>query len=519
MTMYPSGITSLGGGGKSILNPYSGIPMTADKDAALVEARKIIEEQNAELKRIAEGALTTSTVGYISHEFVYIGSGGNYTRTLRPKNIKINEGDLVLTHPLTGQIVAACEPLPITGTISIIKQIINMDFCEVDDSGQGSRIRSGKFSGYLEKGDRVILDQSRTIVIHNLGRKQDAFKPESVPNVRWSDIGGLEDAKQQMIEAIEGPHRNREIYKYYNKRSSRGVLLYGPPGCGKTMLGKAAAKSLADIYESDGATTGFMYIKGPEILNKYVGVSEGAVRTLFTQARLHKKEHGYPAIIFIDEADAILGHRGGDGIKAVSSFLVPMFLTEMDGLEESSAMTILATNRPGLLDPAIVRDGRIDRKIKITRPTVESASDIIRLNLKDTPLNNASIEMLAQETAAQVYSERRRLYRIETEEEKQYMLLKDTVNGAMLAGIVDYATSLAIRRDIANNIKKGGITMEDMMEAVDRIDLQARDLNHDEELDEFCESFGGREGVTIKRVKAKPKPFVEQVSDAEAEAA
>jgi proteasome-associated ATPase len=239
------------------------------------------------------------------------------------------------------------------------------------------------------------------------------------------------------------------------------------------MLGKAAANALATIYGKKGSRTGFLYVKGPEILNQYVGQTEQTIRDMFEDARRHKEENGYPAIIFLDEADAILAARGTRNV-GIGNTIVPMFLSEMDGLEESGAIVIIATNRPDVLDPAIVRDGRIDRKVTVTRPCVKSAEDIFRLNLNRVPVNEESAKVdIAKSVAALIYSDDCLV--------KTGLYLRDIVNGAMLANCINIAVSFAIQRDLgAGKVKKGsGICMDDITTAVDRILRQSRTVIHD----------------------------------------
>ncbi|MHC5536712.1 ATP-binding protein [Singulisphaera rosea] len=328
----------------------------------------------------------------------------------------------------------------------------------------------------LKQGDEVLLHPKTFQIVERLGKpplEVSRFAPDKIPNVKWKDIGGLTEAKADLIEAIELPHKNKALFDFYGKKQIKGVLLSGPPGCGKTMLGKASANSLATIYGKENARTGFLYVKGPEILNQYVGQTEQTIRDMFDDARRHKEEHGYPAIIFLDEADAILAARGTRNV-GIGNTIVPMFLTEMDGLEESSAIVIIATNRPDVLDPAIVRDGRIDRKVTVTRPCVKSAEEIIRLNLNRVPLQKGlSVGETAQEIASLVYSDRFVV--------KRDTYLRDIVNGAMLANCISIAVSYAIQRDLgAGKTKTGsGIVMDDVHAAVDRILRQSRTVVHE----------------------------------------
>lgn len=340
----------------------------------------------------------------------------------------------------------------------------------------------------LERGHVVLLHPKSMQVVENLGfppLEASEFCPTVIPNTRWDDIGGLEDAKRDMIEVIEMPHKQKDLVKFYNKKPVKGILLTGQPGCGKTMLGKAAARAIADIYKvttvgKDLPNSGFMYVKGPEILNSYVGATEETIRELFIDASRHFQVHGYPAIIFIDEADAILAARGGFGFS-MSNTIVPSFLTEMDGLEESSAIIILATNRPEALDPAIVREGRIDRKIHVSRPDRINSTIIAAMNLSKYPIAKGyELDNLAEGLVYGLFADDKYL-----QHGDEPVLLSDIINGAMLATCVDLAVSAAIHRDINTTPtakKKSnagtGICPEDILDAVEKIFQQNKLVNH-----------------------------------------
>lgn len=201
------------------------------------------------------------------------------------------------------------------------------------------------------------MDPSGLVVVRDLGKDTQRFSLNQPSTVTWDDIGGLVDAKQQMLEAVELPWKHPDLYAHYGKKPLRGVLLYGPPGCGKTMLGAAAASSLARTHGKDQIESGYLYVKGPEILDPFVGVTEATIRELFERGRAHEKAHGYPATLFIDEADAILGKRGGNGPNSsiIDHTVVAQFLSEMDGLDKNGTIVILATNRADILDPAVTR--------------------------------------------------------------------------------------------------------------------------------------------------------------------
>lgn len=326
----------------------------------------------------------------------------------------------------------------------------------------------------MVEGDEVLLHPKTFQIVEHLGRpplEVSRFSPANPPYVLWDNIGGLEDAKRDMIEAIEMPHKFATLFKSYNKKPIKGILLSGPPGCGKTMLGKAAATCLSNIYDKESVRTGFLYVKGPEILNMYVGATEEAIRDLFYDAQRHHEEHGYPAVIFIDEADAILATRGTTSV-GIGNTIVPAFLTEMDGLEANSAIVILATNRPDVLDPAIVRDGRIDRKIAVVRPNMENAVKILKMALSNVPLQDQwTVDLLAEDMAQAIYSDN--LY---VGNDK---LMRDVVNGAMLDGIVNLAVSAAIHRDAGADGNMSGLTADDCLSAIMRMQHNNKLIKHD----------------------------------------
>jgi proteasome-associated ATPase len=342
----------------------------------------------------------------------------------------------------------------------------------------------------LEEGCQVLLDSTTSVVMKNMGLPKDELQFDSDTNVSWSDIGGLAEAKELMVQAIEGPTQHAAIYKAYRQRRVKGILLYGASGCGKTMLGKAAATAIRKAHGGKGASTCFLYVKGPQILNMYVGNSEGHVRSLFVRARKHYKEYGYPAIIFIDEADALLRSRDGrQTTVGMEATIVPQFLAEMDGLEESGALVILSTNIPRELDAAVVREGRIDRKIRVPRPTVEDAVEIFRTHLKGRPMKG-SIHDLAATAAKELYRPSRTFYEVTMKDGRSsHVTLGNLTNGGMIAATVDRAVDFAIKRDIKEQKEGSGITVEDLMQAIEFMDGQNRDISHERDLEDLLETI------------------------------
>lgn len=412
---------------------------------------------------------------------------GKLTEVEAAPDLKFSAGDTVKVSAETMQIVGVADFTHL-GEVATVTQPLDAVQAEVELDGTARIVLTGQ-SGQVERGDRVILDSSGRLILRNLGKNDEQFLFTGTTNVSWEDIGGLLDAKQAFFEAIEQPFLHPELYRFYNKKPVKGILLYGPPGCGKTMLGKAAATSIAKSHGQDGSA-GFFYVKAPEILNKYVGESEARIRRLFEQARNHEKQFGYPAVVFIDEADAIMGKRGSGISSDIERTIVPMFLTEMDGLEASGALVILSTNRPDVLDPAIVRDGRIDRKIKVTRPDPTMATEIFQLNLRNVPLSNGyTTQELAQRATDVLFAPDRVLYNIQLRGGASLdMTFAELVNGAMIAGIVDKATTIAMNRDIAEG-KRSGMKADDLAQAVADTFRENYDLDHKDEIADFVDAF------------------------------
>ena len=336
----------------------------------------------------------------------------------------------------------------------------------------------------LKGGDTVRVDPHATVVTAVLERAKQKAADVLDRRIDWTDVGGQAEAKIELIEAIELPLKHPEVYARYNKRAPKGVLMFGPPGCGKTLLGRAVASALVRDSEHPGC---FMYVKGPELLNPYVGVSESNIRDLFARARAYKAEHHAPAVVFIDEADALLGARGNSHGWTINDSVVPQFLAEMDGLNESDVMVILATNRPDTLDPAVVRDGRVDRKIRVGRPTQKDATAIFKLYLARVPLASGSIEELAESIAHDLYTIERNLYELKLDDGSTTVFgLTHLVSGALIEGVVEKATALAIRRELTDPAGAKGLTLADLTRAVDAVYRQNLDLNHHDAMEDFA---------------------------------
>ncbi|MDQ7781723.1 MAG: proteasome ATPase [Desulfomonilaceae bacterium] len=331
-------------------------------------------------------------------------------------------------------------------------------------------------------GDNIEYDPESLFAYGILPKHEvDRLVLEKVPDVRYSDIGGLDEAIELMQEAIELPHLYPEYYREYQLVPPKGILLYGPPGCGKTLLAKAVANNLAKRIEEETGErkqSYFLNVKGPELLNKYVGETEQAIRDLFARAR-NQASGNTPVIIFFDEMDSMFRVRGSGISSDMESTIVPQFLAELDGLESlENVIVIGATNREDLIDPAILRPGRLDRKIRIPRPDKAAAKEIFSKYLKpDLPFDPLLTNEFADAAAAAAWmidqiSEE--MYSLKPENElleityadgtRTVLYLKDFAGGAIIEHIVNRAKLAAVKDLIGTG--KRGITLQHLFSAL-----------------------------------------------------
>lgn len=404
-------------------------------------------------------------------------------------------GDTAKINSETQQVVEII-PNDGIGELCAVKAKIDENVIEVESGQHGSKYVLCYQT--VEVGDKVVVDKTGTIVLRHISeQKNQRFRVKEELKVSWEDVGGVLDAKQQLIEAIELPILRPEVFAFYNQKPPSGILLYGPPGCGKTLLGKAAATAIARLHGKESVVSGFNYVKGPEMLSPWVGESEAEVRGLFQRGRRHYEQYGYPCVTFVDEADAILQARGGDNggrrTERWHDSMVAMWLAEMDGLESAHQIVILATNRPKSLDGAIVREGRIDKHIKVTRPTKETAPAIFKIHLDNTPLHQVSRDEVAALATEELLKERP-LYILSHQgnggTQKEVFGLADCVSGSLIAGIVREAKSQAMRRDLTSGKKPIGVTVEDVHQAIGLAYARHADISHDFDLLDFYDAKG-----------------------------
>ena len=457
----------------------------ADQEDTINEARQTIEKMEEVIKKVTSPANRIGTfLGTPNKETAQIVVGGaDYYCNVDPRiNVaRLKKGTRVLVNE--AYCVVGDLGYDTSGPVAKVTEVLGNDRLRVgQDNGLQSIVlqRSAEVAkATIKTGDDVRVDGNYKMALEVLAKPQakDHYL-DDVPELPWEKVGGQHEALQAIKDAIELPLVHADLFQKFNHTTPKGFLLYGPPGCGKTLIGKACAYNLtAKLKEKTGENMKeyFMHIKGPEILNMWVGESERMVREIFATAREKRKE-GYLPFLFIDEAESILGTRRASRFSNILSTLVPMFCTEMDGIDSlNDVVIILASNRADLIDPAIIRPGRIDRKIKVNRPTKEGSREIYRIYLtEDLPYDPAlireaggvkgAIDKLVNDLVEQQFAHRDENRFLEVtlrSGRKETMYRGDLVSGALISSIVERAKGLAIKRAIAT-MQEEGISSSDL---------------------------------------------------------
>ncbi|HSI86105.1 MAG TPA: AAA family ATPase [Candidatus Methylacidiphilales bacterium] len=472
------------------------------------QAREAVEKLDAVVTKLSSPANRVGTLlGLPKTDIALVMCGGEFYCTIDPR---MHHSKLLIgTRLLLNEAYAVVGDLGFEAGGAVAK---------IHDILPDGRIRLGSDTGLqnsvvlrstpllkekLKAGLEVRLDSTGRVALEVVASAANRdHLLETVPEIPWEKVGGQDEARNAVRDAIELPLLHPELFKAYKHSTPKGILLYGPPGCGKTLIGKATAYNLTkQLREKMGEDKQeyFMHVKGPEILNMWVGESERQVREIFARAR-EKAREGYLPFIFIDEAESILGTRRAGRASNILSTLVPMFCAEMDGIESLHEMVIiLASNRADLIDPAILRPGRIDRKVKVNRPTRAEAEKIYRIYLTpDLPFAEklvaehgsgnsnggqteknagAVIDYLVKELMEAQFSKRdsNRFLEVFTRSgRREYLYRGDLISGAIISSIVERAKERAIKRAIAHP-EENGLSMEDLLYALDH-EYQENDI-------------------------------------------
>jgi proteasome-associated ATPase len=417
--------------------------------------------------------------------------------------------------------VVAAREFERSGEIVVLKELLDGDRALVVAHADEERVVH--VAGPLREerirvGDALMMETRSGFVFEKIPRAEvEELVLEEVPDIGYEDIGGLKSQIEQIRDAVELPFLHPDLFREHGLKPPKGILLYGPPGCGKTLIAKAVANSLArkvaEVRGVKDAKSYFLNVKGPELLNKYVGETERHIRLIFARAR-EKASEGTPVVVFFDEMDSLFRTRGSGVSSDVETTIVPQLLSEIDGVERlENVIVIGASNREDMIDPAILRPGRLDVKIKIQRPDAESAQDIfgkyltpnLPLHPDDLKANGASpaacVDAMIQRTVERMYSETEENQFLEVtyaNGDKEILYFKDFNSGAMIQNIVDRAKKSAIK-DFLDTGQRG-IRLEHLLTACVEEFKENEDLPNTTNPDDWAR-ISGKKGERIVYIR------------------
>jgi proteasome-associated ATPase len=496
--------------------------------ATLQEAKSQIETLRAEVEKLTAPPSTYGIFSSLDTDGtgnVYV-SGRKMKVSLHPsiKAKDLRKGQEVILNEALN--VIAVRGFDVQGEVVRLKDVLEGNRALVTlhfDEEKVAELGEPLISERLSVGDHLLYDPRSGCVIEKLPKSEaEELVLEEVPDVDYEHIGGLQREIEQVRDAVELPFLYPHIFSNYKLSAPKGVLLYGPPGCGKTLIAKAVASSIAKKLghlKDRQLRSYFLHVKGPELLNKYVGESERQVREVFKKAK-ERADDGHPVIVFFDEMDALFRTRGTGISSDIESTIVPQFLSEIDGVERlTNVIVIGASNRQDLIDPAVLRAGRLDVKVKVGRPDATAARDIFSKYVStDLPFAEedlaryggdarALVDALMNLTVDAMYAttdENKFIEVTYANGEKEVLYFKDFASGALIEGIVSRAKKFAVKRAIAQ--EGSGLRADDLIRAIREEFKEHEDLPNTTNPDDWAKVAGkkGEKIVHLRTISGGP---------------
>ena len=496
--------------------------------ATLQEAKTQIEALRAEVEKLTAPPSTYGIFSSLNTDGtgnVYV-SGRKMKVSLHPsiKAKDLRKGQEVILNEALN--VIEVRGFDVQGEVVRLKDVLEGNRALVTlhfDEEKVAELGEPLLSERLSVGDHLLYDPRSGCVIEKLPKSEaEELVLEEVPDVDYEHIGGLQKEIEQVRDAVELPFLYPHIFSNYKLSAPKGVLLYGPPGCGKTLIAKAVASSIAKKLghlKDRQLRSYFLHVKGPELLNKYVGESERQVREVFKKAK-ERADDGHPVIVFFDEMDALFRTRGTGISSDIESTIVPQFLSEIDGVERlTNVIVIGASNRQDLIDPAVLRAGRLDVKVKVGRPDATAARDIFSKYVStDLPFSEddlkrhggdvrALVDSLMNMTVDAMYAttdENKFIEVTYANGEKEVLYFKDFASGALIEGIVSRAKKFAVKRAIAQ--EGTGLRAEDLIRAIREEFKEHEDLPNTTNPDDWAKVAGkkGEKIVHLRTISGGP---------------